>query len=65
MMLCKNCGHEIEKSVEYWKEQGMPYSHKRKNYEIHSLGFTGKKQINYLKTCFCGCKKPEPKESEK
>ncbi len=71
-MKCKNCGHKIEEAIKWWKKEGKKYSkkwsgfrHIRQPFAIGSLSFTGRKEFNHFKRCFCGCDKPEPEEVQR
>ena len=66
-MKCKNCNHNIEEAVDSWKKIAKEYSkrwsgffHKRQPHTFGSLGFGNRKTFYHLKTCHCGCNKPEP-----
>ncbi len=68
-MKCVNCGHQLSEAVQAWKVRGKKYFkgwsgywRVHQPYAVGSLGFEGRTLFNYLKTCHCSCKRPEPKE---
>ena len=68
-MKCKNCGHVLDKVSDDWYKEAKKYKrkfygyfHKRGSWVVGCLGFRGRKQLDFLKKCHCGCNNPEPEK---
>jgi hypothetical protein len=51
-LVCGNCGHLIEETVEWYQKRGIKFFHKR---NCLGGGFNTESMVR----CFCGCEEPE------